>query len=129
MRERDNYEMRDAMLMLVKEVILEEEIRVLAEDLEHSLSGLVEGLYYPDQHLIKIDNMHANGGELECFILAHELGHHFDLKTRPRDPVKEDENREEREKRANEFMVSIAEKFGLKEEAEKVANNRMIEFR
>ena len=80
-----------------------------------------EAEYRPATKTIVIDEMlkvYPDEYQDEPLTLAHELGHHFDSLRGAEQSLTDDE----RERRADEYMVRLANKHGVGERARALAN-------
>ena len=101
----------------VEAILKAEGITVLYEAVESRPGEWAEGEYRPGTKTVVIDQDLA-GYPDEPLTTAHEIGHHFDLlqDRNPSTPT------DERERRADDYMVRLGESHDLGEHAKRIAN-------
>lgn len=101
----------------IEAILKAEGIAVLYDAVESKAGEFAEGEYRPGTKTVVIDQ-DLEGYPDEPLTIAHEIGHHFDLLQdgNPSTPI------DERERRADEYMVHLGEKHNLGEHAKRIAN-------
>src|SRR5208283_2224660 len=113
-----NYQSYDSIWKELREILLRESLEIVYEDFEQYPGDLKEGEYrLSAPNKIYIDKMYepkdSNTLNKEPLVIAHEVGHYFDLKNDSSLSV----SITVREARANDFMVELSKKHGLLEDA------------
>jgi hypothetical protein len=101
----------------VMSILKEEGLRVCYAPVESKPGEVAEGEYRPATKTVTID-LDLLGYPDEPLTLAHEIGHHFDLLKDGDLSIPTDE----RERRADEYMVRLATKHDLGDRARRMAN-------
>ena len=94
-----------------------EGIAFLFDAVESRPGDLAEGEYRPSTRTIVVDK-ELEGYPDEPFTIVHEIGHHFDFQKDSNLSVPVDE----RERRAGEYMVRLADSHGVGQRARRIAN-------
>jgi hypothetical protein len=107
----------DALREEVETIMRAEGITVRYDAVASMPGVLAEGEYKPDTRTVIIDR-NLSGYPDEPLTLAHEIGHHFDIlqNADPTTPM------DERERRADLYMVGLGDKHDIGARARKIAN-------
>ena len=101
----------------IEAILKAEGITVLYDAVESKAGEFAEGEYLPGTKMVVIDR-NLEGYPDEPLTIAHEIGHYFDL-LQDRNPST---SVDERERRADTYMVQLGEKHNLGEHARRIAN-------
>ena len=112
------------MLKHVLGIIEKEKLSLFYEKYDNSYSNIQEGYYDAENKSIHIASFHKNGVH-ECLVIAHEIGHYFDVIERPDLSISEFD----RENAANNYMLKLAKSYDLENDAIKLAKYRMKDYK